>query len=61
MLFMVLLMIHNVHQYLEFFKMIRESIKEGTLDDCKKRIKLKFKQDNGIQVDRDTSTIKSAN
>ncbi|XP_034195462.1 queuine tRNA-ribosyltransferase accessory subunit 2 isoform X3 [Osmia lignaria lignaria] len=46
MLSMVLLMIHNVHQYLEFFKIIRESIRNGTLDQCRKKINLKFKQTN---------------
>lgn len=61
MLFMVLLMIHNVHQYLEFFKIIRKTIKEGTLDDCKKRIKLKFKQDNNIRVDGDSEITNCAN
>lgn len=37
---------HNVHQYLEFFKIIRENIKRDTLDDYKKKINLKFKQNN---------------
>ncbi|KAF3424089.1 hypothetical protein E2986_09780 [Frieseomelitta varia] len=52
----VLLMIHNVHQYLEFFKIIRENIKRGTLDDYKKKINLKFKQNNVIQTEEFTYT-----
>ncbi|XP_003705632.2 queuine tRNA-ribosyltransferase accessory subunit 2 isoform X1 [Megachile rotundata] len=46
MLSMVLLMIHNVHQYLEFFKLIRESIKNDTLQQFRKKINLKYKQAN---------------
>lgn len=55
MLGTVLLMIHNVHLYLEFFKIIRESIKCGIFDDCKKEINLKFKQANVIQADKPTA------
>ncbi|XP_033297507.1 queuine tRNA-ribosyltransferase accessory subunit 2 isoform X1 [Bombus bifarius] len=55
MLGTVLLMIHNVHQYLEFFKIIRESIKCGILDDCKKKINLKFKQGNVAEADEPTN------
>ena len=39
---------HNVHQYLEFFKAIRESIKDGTFDQYKQKISLKFTEDNSI-------------
>ncbi|XP_031828166.1 queuine tRNA-ribosyltransferase accessory subunit 2 [Nomia melanderi] len=42
MLFEILLMIHNIHQYLEFFKAIRENIKNGTFDQYKQKIGLKF-------------------
>ncbi|KOC64082.1 Queuine tRNA-ribosyltransferase subunit QTRTD1 like protein [Habropoda laboriosa] len=52
----VLLMIHNMHQYLEFFKIIRKSIKDNTLEDCKKKVNLKFKQENVIQTDEPTNT-----
>ncbi|KAK9298936.1 hypothetical protein QLX08_007912 [Tetragonisca angustula] len=52
----VLLMIHNLHQYLEFFKIIRENIKRDTLDDYKKKINLKFKQNNVIQAEEFTYT-----
>ncbi|CAK9797919.1 Queuine tRNA-ribosyltransferase accessory subunit 2 [Anthophora quadrimaculata] len=52
----VLLMIHNMHQYLEFFKIIRESIKSNTLEDCKRKINLKFKEENVIQADERTNT-----
>lgn len=52
MLSTVLLMIHNLHQYFEFFKIIRENIKNGTLDDYKKKINLKFKQNDVLQTDQ---------
>ncbi|XP_006621922.1 queuine tRNA-ribosyltransferase accessory subunit 2 isoform X2 [Apis dorsata] len=52
MLSTVLLMIHNLHQYFEFFKIIRENIKNGTLDDYKKKINLKFKQNDVVQTDQ---------
>ncbi|XP_015436631.1 PREDICTED: queuine tRNA-ribosyltransferase subunit QTRTD1 homolog [Dufourea novaeangliae] len=42
MLLDVLLMIHNIHHYLEFFKAIRENIKSGTFDELKQKINLKF-------------------
>ena len=51
MLHAVLLMIHNIHQYLEFFKAIRESIKDGTFDQYKQKISLKFTEDNSICTD----------
>lgn len=47
---------HNVHQYLEFFKIIRENIKRDTFDDYKKKINLKFKQNNVIQAEEFTCT-----
>ena len=47
---------HNLHQYLEFFKIIRENIKRDTLDDYKKKINLKFKQNNVIQAEEFTYT-----
>ncbi|XP_054013474.1 queuine tRNA-ribosyltransferase accessory subunit 2 [Hylaeus anthracinus] len=46
MLHTVLLMIHNVHQYLKFFQDIRENIRTGTLDRYKKIISLKFLKHN---------------
>ncbi|EZA51490.1 hypothetical protein DMN91_000560 [Ooceraea biroi] len=42
MLGSVLLMIHNVHQYLQFFAAIRDSIKSGTFDQLQTRIRLKY-------------------
>ncbi|CAL7935665.1 unnamed protein product [Xylocopa violacea] len=56
MLSTVLLMMHNLHQYLEFFKIIRESIKNNTFNDCKKRINSKFKQCSILRVDESTDT-----
>lgn len=47
---------HNVHQYLEFFKIIRENIKRDTFGDYKKKINLKFKQNNVIQAEEFTYT-----
>ncbi|XP_076170159.1 queuine tRNA-ribosyltransferase accessory subunit 2 [Ptiloglossa arizonensis] len=48
MLHKVLLMIHNIHQYLEFFKAIRKNISNGTLGQYKKAINLKFLKNNDI-------------
>ncbi|XP_078043061.1 queuine tRNA-ribosyltransferase accessory subunit 2 [Augochlora pura] len=45
----ILLMIHNVHQYLEFFKNIRESIKNDTFDEYKQKIALKFKSNDSTE------------
>ncbi|XP_076760790.1 queuine tRNA-ribosyltransferase accessory subunit 2 [Xylocopa sonorina] len=56
MLSTVLLMMHNVHQYLEFFKIIRESIKNNTFNECKKRINSKFKQCSILRADESTDT-----
>lgn len=39
---MVLLMIHNLHHYLQFFNDIRENIKNGTFSEFQKRIECKF-------------------
>ncbi|XP_043287114.1 queuine tRNA-ribosyltransferase accessory subunit 2 isoform X2 [Venturia canescens] len=38
----VLLMVHNTHQYLQFFKAIRENIKNSTLTDFKSKIGAQF-------------------
>ncbi|KAH0946504.1 hypothetical protein HN011_003238 [Eciton burchellii] len=38
----VLLMIHNIHHYLQFFAAIRDSIKNGTFDQLQTRIRLKY-------------------
>lgn len=48
---------HNVHQYLEFFKLIRENIKNGTLGKYKEKIALKFEsnkivESNIVQVEQ---------
>ncbi|XP_076285936.1 queuine tRNA-ribosyltransferase accessory subunit 2 isoform X2 [Lasioglossum baleicum] len=48
----VLLMIHNVHQHLEFFKLIRENIKNGTLDKYKEKIALKFENNKIVESNR---------
>lgn len=42
---MVLLMIHNVHCYLQFFKAIRENIKNSTFDQFQEKIRSKFSKD----------------
>lgn len=42
MLCYILLMIHNTHQYLEFFKAIRKHMKSGTLSNFKKQISTLF-------------------
>lgn len=42
LLCMVLLMIHNMHQYLKFFSCIRENIKADTFDQFHEKIKSKF-------------------
>ncbi|XP_015604359.1 queuine tRNA-ribosyltransferase accessory subunit 2 isoform X2 [Cephus cinctus] len=40
LLLLVLLMIHNTHYYLQFFKTIRKHIKEGTFKEFQKKIHL---------------------
>lgn len=42
MLGLVLLMIHNIHHYLQFFTVIRDSIKNGTFNELQKKIRLKY-------------------
>ncbi|OXU32290.1 hypothetical protein TSAR_007066 [Trichomalopsis sarcophagae] len=40
----VLLMIHNTHHYMEFFKAIRQHIKNGTFHEFRNKINVKFSQ-----------------
>ncbi|XP_011873199.1 PREDICTED: queuine tRNA-ribosyltransferase subunit QTRTD1 homolog isoform X2 [Vollenhovia emeryi] len=42
MLALVLLMIHNTHCYLQFFSVIRDSIKNGTFEQLQTKIRLKY-------------------
>ncbi|KAK0074596.1 hypothetical protein PV325_008106 [Microctonus aethiopoides] len=42
----VLLMIHNTHQYLQFFKAIRQNLKDGTFSAFKSKICQKFAATN---------------
>ncbi|XP_012537073.1 queuine tRNA-ribosyltransferase accessory subunit 2 [Monomorium pharaonis] len=42
MLALVLLMIHNIHHYLQFFNVIRNSIKTGTFSQLQTKIRLKY-------------------
>ncbi|XP_014215134.1 queuine tRNA-ribosyltransferase accessory subunit 2 [Copidosoma floridanum] len=44
LLSLVLLMIHNTHLYIEFFKQIRQSIKDGTFDEYRNKIHSRFLQ-----------------
>lgn len=37
---------HNTHHYLQFFSIIRDSIKNGTFDQFQKKIRLKFAATN---------------
>ncbi|XP_015182893.1 PREDICTED: queuine tRNA-ribosyltransferase subunit QTRTD1 homolog [Polistes dominula] len=43
---MVLLMIHNMHHYIEFFKLIRQSIKEDKFNQFREKINLKFTKED---------------
>ncbi|KYQ59239.1 Queuine tRNA-ribosyltransferase subunit QTRTD1 like protein [Trachymyrmex zeteki] len=46
MLALVLLMIHNTHHYLQFFNLIRDSIKNGTFNQLQTKIRLKYEAVN---------------
>ncbi|XP_033340774.2 queuine tRNA-ribosyltransferase accessory subunit 2 [Megalopta genalis] len=46
----ILLMIHNIHQYLEFFKIIRENIKNDTFNEYKQKIALKFESIDSTEL-----------
>lgn len=46
MLALVLLMIHNIHHYLQFFRVIRDSIKKGTFNQLQTKIRLKYTTTN---------------
>ncbi|XP_024881284.1 queuine tRNA-ribosyltransferase accessory subunit 2 [Temnothorax curvispinosus] len=46
MLGLVLLMIHNIHHYLQFFSVIRDSIKNGTFNQFQAKIRLKYATTN---------------
>ncbi|XP_043248264.1 queuine tRNA-ribosyltransferase accessory subunit 2 isoform X1 [Colletes gigas] len=60
MLCAVLLMIHNIHHYLEFFKAIRENIRNNTFDQYKKTITLKFPKRNVVGTNStDVEDVKS--
>ncbi|KAI4482365.1 hypothetical protein M0804_008916 [Polistes exclamans] len=43
---MVLLMIHNMHHYIEFFKAIRQSIKDDKLNQFREKINFKFSKED---------------
>lgn len=46
MLASVLLMIHNIHHYLQFFSVIRTNIKNGTFNQFQTKIRLKYASTN---------------
>ncbi|KAG7187651.1 hypothetical protein KM043_016708 [Ampulex compressa] len=52
MLGMVLLMIHNMHHYYQFFSAIRENLRNGTFDEFQVKICSKFRHSESQSVSR---------